>query len=110
VIEDPAIRRWLVRLVALQLLVQVLLIGLVLWSSYSARHNLVDSQRAGCERGKLDRAASARGWRIAQDARLAEGNVGVARAYAAIAGELESRSRLDCASVYPQPPLIQLFP
>jgi hypothetical protein len=70
VIEDPAIRRWLVRLVALQLLVQVLLIGLVLWSSYSARHNLVDSQRAGCERGKLDRAASARGWRIAQDARL----------------------------------------
>jgi hypothetical protein len=107
---DAEARRWITRLAILNVLVYVLLFGLVLWSSYSARSNLVDSQRQGCERGKLDRAASARGWRIAQDARIADGNFGVAKAYAAIASELERRSRIDCSAVYPQPPVVQLFP
>lgn len=71
--------------------------------SYLGRVELVHSQRMGCERGKLDRRANAEGWRIAQAARRAQGQPVVAARYAAIARQLEGRSRIDCAATYPTP-------
>src|SRR4051794_8795244 len=46
------------------------LIVYVFAQAYQGRAALVNSQRAGCERSKLDRGANAEGWRTAQVARL----------------------------------------
>ena len=96
-------------------------------ASRQARSELVDSQRHGCERGKLDRRANARGWRTAQKARmktLAQDldisykevtillgqlpraddppDLVSARRYDEIAAELEERSRINCAQAFPK--------
>jgi hypothetical protein len=75
----------------------------VFWQSYAGRVDLISSQRAGCERGKLDRTVNAQGWRIAEAARRAEGQVVVANKYKHIAQSLEERSRINCTKVYPNP-------
>jgi hypothetical protein len=48
-----------IRLVATIFAVQLAIIGFVFWTAYEGRKDAVTSQRAGCERGKLDRTASA---------------------------------------------------
>jgi len=70
------------------------------------RSELRNSQVAGCERGKLDREANAAGWRIAQAARLADGQFAVAKKYGQIAAGLEQRARIDCEKRYPAPSII----
>lgn len=105
--ETRARQRLFVRVLLVQMAAIVVLIFSIWVSSYQGRVNVVDSQRRGCERGKLDRAANAQGWRIAQQARLADGQVEVARQYARIAAGLEARSRIDCAAVFPHPKLIE---
>jgi hypothetical protein len=43
---------------------------MLIWAqSYAGRVQLRDSQLRGCERGKLDRAGNATGWRTAEAAR-----------------------------------------
>lgn len=128
----------LVKLIIGGLLLILAVIALVFAQSYLGRHNLeeaeekarvalVDSQRGGCERAKLDRRANAMGWRTAQSARmnsvsesldisifevrklLAEEpkpddpfDLVAARKYDFIATELEARSMIDCSVAFPK--------
>lgn len=100
-------------------------------TGYQGRKDLVESQRAGCARGKLDRAANARGWRAAETARLSSlsreldityaaaeamlvvkphavdhSDLVAARLYNDIAFGLEKRSRIDCLKEFPEAGLI----
>lgn len=91
----------LAMLVLVGMIVQLLVIGYVFYQSYAGRVEVVQAQRLGCERGKLDRNDNAEGWRIAEAARRAQGEFEVARHYAHIAEGLEARSRINCHVVYP---------
>lgn len=109
----------------------MIVIFLGFWQAYQARIDLVASQRAGCERGKLDRAANAEGWRTAQVARAASAaenksisieavnklirqpvspgdgfDLIAARRYHKITTELTKRSRINCAEAFPDATLI----
>lgn len=117
----------IVKLMIAGMLAFLLLVGYVFFQAYQGRTALVDSQRAGCGRGKLDRAANASGWRSAQAARLRSvavtmhisfdaakqvlrqapspddlSDLTTARKYDKIATGLEKRARIDCAKVYPK--------
>lgn len=99
----------------------VLLIG-VWWTGYDGRLILVDTQRTGCERGKLDRTANAEALRGQSDylelvlaATSVQADVKAAATINqaiqnASASSLESRTgkNLDCADVFPAPPLLPL--
>lgn len=77
---------------------------LFVWlTGYFGRVDIVDFQRRGCERGKLDRQANALGWRTAEAARRADGQLVIADRYARIASGLERRSRVNCRDAYPDP-------
>jgi hypothetical protein len=76
------------------------------YANYQGRVALVDAQRKGCERGKLDREANATGWRTAQAARLASGQFAVAKKYGEIAAGQEARSKLDCNVIFPDAEVI----
>lgn len=91
-----------VRLVIFIGLMLVLFVGYVFYQSYEGRVNLVDSQRAACERSKKDRSANAQGWRIAEEARRNEGQEVVALAYSKIAAGLEERSQIVCDEAFPK--------
>ena len=80
----------------------MLFVGYVLLQSYEGRVALVNSQRAGCERGKEDRKVNAQGWRIAEEARRAEGQEVVALAYDKIATSLEERAAINCTEAFPK--------
>jgi hypothetical protein len=92
----------------------VMAIVVSVWvTSFQGRAALVTYQRIGCERGKLDRAANAEGWRAAERARRssANGEAGRRKAddlvaaanYKRIASGLERRARIDCVKEYPDP-------
>jgi hypothetical protein len=102
--EDTAQK--LTKLVILCLVLFLFVIGYVFFTGYNGRRDLVESQRRGCERGKLDRNANASGWRIAEDARRSDGQTDVANNYAAIARGLERRSRINCKEAFPKASLI----
>lgn len=91
----------LVKLLIIGMVVQLFVIGYVFYQSYAGRSGVVTAQRKGCERGKHDRDANAQGWRIAETARRASGDIAVANHYAEIASGLEARSRIKCADVFP---------
>jgi hypothetical protein len=91
----------LVRLMIFGMICLILVVAYVFWQSYDGRSQLINGQRAACERGKLDRIANARGWRIAESARRAEGQFEVANNYREIAESLEERSRIKCKVVFP---------
>lgn len=93
-------------LIVIGMIVQLSVIFYVFYAGYEGRKDLVNSQRAGCKRGKLDRGANAAGWRIAQSARMADNQFAVAARYSQIAGGLEERSRIDCAKAYPKASII----
>jgi hypothetical protein len=88
-------------LIVIGMVVQLGVIAFVVYSSYQGRVDLVQSQRAGCERGKLDRGANAQGWRIAEAARRRDGEFDVANRYHKIADGLEARSQIVCRKVFP---------
>ena len=89
-------------LIVIGMLVQLAVIVYVFNAGYEGRKDLVKSQRAGCERGKLDRSANAAGWRIAEGARQASGDYVVAAEYNIIAIGLEDRSKIKCKEAYPK--------
>lgn len=113
-IERGVVRRR-TRLEVGRIAVLVILVAAVAVTNFTGRHDLVASQRAGCARGKLDRAANARGWRIAQHARQVTANDPAASSterasarhaaevYARIATGLEKRSRINCSQLFPEP-------
>lgn len=115
-----------VRLMIIGMLLFLVLVVYVFWTGYEGRKDLVAGQRAGCERGKLDRGDNAKGWRTAEAARLAsvaeDMHISVdaaksvitqpplagdlpdliaARNYNEIATSLEDRSRIECSEVFP---------
>lgn len=90
------------KLIVLGLVVNCVVLGYVFWTGYEGRKDLVASQRAGCERGKLDRGANAAGWRNAEEARTADGDFEVAAEYKRIADGLEARSRIICSEAFPK--------
>jgi hypothetical protein len=96
----------IVKLMIIGMVVQLTFIGYVLYQGYEGRKTLVKAQRAGCERGKQDRMANARGWRIAEGARRADGQIAVANHYKEIAEGLEARSRTICSEAYPKASII----
>lgn len=89
-------------LIVIGMIVQLSVIVYVFYSSYEGRKDLVKSQRAGCERGLLDRSANAQGWRIAELARATSGDFEVASEYDEIATGLEKRSQIICVKAYPK--------
>lgn len=93
----------LVRLIVTVMVVQLIFVGYVFYQSYEGRVSLVDAQRSGCNRGNEDRRANAKGWRIAESARRAEGQYVVANNYRDIAIKLEVHSRIPCNKAYPTP-------
>lgn len=94
------------KLIVLGLVVHLFIIAFVIWSNYEGRKDLVTSQRRGCERGKLDRNDNAGGWRSAEAARRASGDIQVAIQYQALAERLEARGRIDCERAFPKASLI----
>lgn len=90
------------KLIILGMAVQLAVIIYMFYQSYQGRADLIRSQRAGCERGKLDRQANAAGWRIAEAARIASGDHDVAAKYNILATSLERRGRINCSHVYPK--------
>lgn len=85
--------------------------------SYEGRVNLVDNQRAGCIRGKLDRSANAQAFRAqstylqlvlqAQSVRRDVKSAALVNQNTqdATATELEQRARINCSEEYPSPSL-----
>jgi len=100
------LERKVVRFGLTVLLILLVVIGYVFYQSYQGRQDLVESQRAACERGKKDRNANADGWRIAEDARRAEGQFDVANKYNKIATGLERRGRINCSIAFPKAGLL----
>jgi hypothetical protein len=94
------------------------LLVLILAQSYAGRVALVDSQRGGCERSKLDRKNNADGWTahaayIDNVTRAASVQEDVKRAartavttYERVSRDLRRRSHIDCADVFPAPSLM----
>lgn len=100
------------------LLVMLGIVVFVYAQSYEGRVQLIDSQRSGCERGKLDRAVNATGWAAARDARLATAHdlkalAGervsaslAAAVYQRIVTSLNARAHINCSSVFPDASLL----
>ncbi len=96
----------LAKLILIGMAVQLLVIGYVFYQSYKGREDVVLSARAGCERGKLDRADNAAGWRIAQARALSQNQPGFAAKYDRISTNLEARSRINCTDKFPKAGLL----
>jgi hypothetical protein len=108
----------LARLILLGMFVQLLVIGYVFFQAYDQRVTLVDSQRHGCERGKLDRKDNA-------DFQTAQTNyilvltdttsvgkdvkdaANVAnKTYLRTSKSLTERSKIDCKEAFPDAQLL----
>lgn len=96
----------LAKLILLGLVVHIFILGYVFWTDYSGRTEVANAARAGCERDRTSRALNAEGWRIAQDARRASGDIAVSVRYAELAAQLESLSKINCTDLYPKASLI----
>lgn len=113
-------RRVVARTIVAQIVATVVLVFAVLYMGYQGREAFVVYQRAGCERGKLDRADNARSWRASATADLIVSKdpnqpeqTRRARALSAAvhdrtATDLERRARIDCAKVFPPARLFAL--
>lgn len=102
--EENAYR--LGKLVVLGMIIQLLVISYVFYVDYRGRSKTVNNQRAACERGKLDRASNAEGWRIAEAARRESGDLVVAVRYSQLARDLEERAQINCEEAFPRASLI----
>jgi len=108
----------LARLIIIGMLVQLLVIGYVFYSSYQGRVATVKAQRAGCERSKKDRLANAdfqQAHRRYIDkvvlAKSVEEDVKKAareavKTYNRTSAELTGRSLINCAEAFPKARLI----
>lgn len=109
----------LVKLLIVGMVAQLLVVGYVFYQGYHGRVALVISQRAGCERGKLDRidnAAFQRAHRkyidrvvLAQSVKedVKEAAREAVATYNQTAADLTKRSKINCMRVFPDP---KVFP
>lgn len=93
----------------------ILILSLGILAQWASRQELVEFQRLGCERAKLDRIDNAGGWRAAQRAREAawrreheREDLHAARDYAARASRLEARSKINCEKAFEDADLISI--
>lgn len=93
----------------------IFFITFTLLTGWVARQEIVNTQREGCERVKLDRIDNAGGWRAAQRAREAawrreheREDLHAARDYAARASRLEARSKINCEKAFEDADLISI--
>lgn len=103
---SPNTGRNIVRLLIVCLMLMLLIVAYVFRAGYDGRQDLVKVQRAGCERGKLDRRANATGWKTAEKRATSQGQLGFAETYSKIAAELEARSKISCTKAFPDASLI----
>jgi hypothetical protein len=108
-----------VRLVILCFVLVLCIIGYVVYADYQGRVDVVEAQRLGCERSKLDRAANARFQKTyivyVEKQIEAEGvpsSIVVAAkrslpTYEQTSAELYKRSKSNCSEVFPD---ARLFP
>lgn len=129
-IDDKQTRNILLlgRLIVIGMIVQLMVIGYIFYANYEGRVDLVQAQRRGCRRGKLDRIANADGWRAAENARVSTAaktlhlfpdevmvivrrkprrgeipDIKAARRFNRIADGLEKRAHIDCRKQFPDP-------
>ena len=105
-------------LVVLCLVIQLFVIGYSAYTGYEGRKALVTSQRAGCERGKLDRIDNAAFQRahkkyidrvvLAQSVKedVKDAAREAVKTYNRTAASLTKRSQINCASAFPKASLI----
>lgn len=103
----------LVKLILVSMGIQLAVVGYVFYQSYVGRSELVQSQRAGCERGKLDRIDNAAFQRahkkyidkvvLAQSVKadVKKAAREAVKTYNKTAADLTKRSRINCLHVYP---------
>jgi hypothetical protein len=108
----------IVKLILAGMLSFLLLVVYVAYSSYQGRVDTVTAQRAGCERGKLDRQANADFQRAHKKyidkvvlAKSVEEDVKRAAREAVLtynrtSAELTERAQIDCAEAFPKASLI----
>jgi hypothetical protein len=101
------------RLILLGMFVQVLVIGYTFYDSHQGRVNLVNTQRKGCERSKLDRQDNAdfqvaytkyvntlkAAGEVPKEVRAAAKEAN--KTYQRTAQSLTERSKINCKEVYP---------
>lgn len=106
------------KLIMIMLVVQLSVIAYIFYSDFQGRRNLVDSQRAGCERLKLDRQDITAVERAEEQyTHQIAANSPTDSVEALIAEEahtkfetairaLTKRAQIDCAEAYPQARLL----
>src|SRR4051812_48597046 len=106
------------RLIIIGMVVQLVVISYVFYQSYQGRADVVDNQRAGCERGKLDRQDNADFQRahaeyirkvvlaesVKQDVKDAAYTA--LNTFARTSASLTKRAKINCEDVYPKVSLI----
>lgn len=111
----------LTRLVIGCMVCMALVVAYVWYAGYQGRDNLVQSQRAGCERGKLDRIDNAAFQRahkkyidrvvlaqsVKEDVKRAAREA--VKTYNKTAASLSKRSKIDCSKAIPKAELLD-FP
>ena len=114
--QDRALLGKVALLVVILMVGQLCITGYVFYSQYEGRKENVANLRAGCERGKKDRAgnalvaqADANNWLKAAGARRKDGDVDVADAYETnarkqeiVAQGLLVRAQIVCAQAFPK--------
>jgi hypothetical protein len=108
----------LVLLILVGMAVQLLVVGYVFFQAYFSRVTVVNNQRSGCERGKLDRRDSA-DFQTAQKvyidkvvlAQSVKPDVKKAartavKTFTRTSASLDKRSRIDCTKAFPSARLL----
>jgi hypothetical protein len=113
-------RQLLVRFIGVMIVAVLALFAAVLASDYNHRKDATRLLRAGCERNKRDRRANADGWTahslyinkvvlagsVKEDVKRAARHA--RKTYRRISRDLEKRSRIDCRTEFPDPPLVSV--
>lgn len=106
------------RLIILGMFIQLLVIGYVFFQGYDQRVTLVESQRRGCERGKLDRKDNAdfqtaqtdyitvlsNTTSVGKDVKEAANTAN--QTYKRTSASLAERAKTKCEDVYPDASLL----
>lgn len=106
--------RSLAKLILIGMAVQLMVIGYVFYQSYQGRADVVSNQRAGCERGKLDREDNAE-FQVAQKDYILKVTSAVsvkedvkaaarqaAKTFEKTSARLTRRAMIDCTTAYPK--------
>lgn len=104
----------LVKMIIIGMIVQLTVVGFVAYSTFDDRSDLVNAQRAGCERSKLDRKDNADfqvahkryidkvvlAQSVKEDVKQAARDA--VRTYNRTSADLAARAKLKCAVLFPK--------